>query len=122
MLRIRVLLAMTALFQSFASANAAIIDPTHKSADLGHVYANNDPSTGQYGTVYIGSEYFSQGTDVFVFATYAHELGNILDYNLTQNKKEDTHGNPNDPIDKDTGSQVERCVFGGYVQPDGSLR
>jgi hypothetical protein len=76
--------------------------------------------------VYVSSEtFYSNGPNVTnaIFGTFAHELANILD------EKDNppgttggqawgyTYGDPNDPRDKDTGAQVEECMYGSLQYP-----
>jgi RHS repeat-associated protein len=78
----------------------------------------NAPSSGPYGTVYIASDIFygsTPNTLNAIYGTYVHELGNILNYTL--NGSERTYGNPSDPTDTDTGSALEKCVFGSLQNP-----
>jgi hypothetical protein len=67
------------------------------------------PIAAQNGTIYVSSDIVKSGDMPEIFGTYAHELGNLLDMQI--NARETTYGNPNDPVDKDTGQQVEKTEF-----------
>jgi hypothetical protein len=79
---------------------------------------------GRYGTVYVASEVFNSNTSNTlnaIYGTFAHELGNMLDArlnpNVSQEKYMRNYGNPNDPVDTDTGAALERCLFGSLQYP-----
>ena len=48
--------------------------------------------------------------------TYIHELGNLLSRKISPDGSGTTFGDPNNSVDKDTGYQLEECVFGN-VKP-----
>ena len=90
--------------------------------------ARNQPGLdfGPNGTVYISSEiFYSNGANATnaIFGSYAHELANILDEkdNLPGTTGGQgwgrTYGGPHDPQDKDTGAQVEECMYGSLQYP-----
>ena len=74
--------------------------------------------------VLIPSEFFYNPTTTmnFLAATYIHETGNILasqrfrDFYHTPATNSRIRG-----LDSDTGAALEECVFGGLVQPNGSI-
>jgi hypothetical protein len=77
----------------------------------------NNPTVGTYGVVYIATDYWntpSQKAGEVQSGTYIHELGNTLNYDL--NGSETTFGDSSDPVDRDTGERVEKCVFDGVAQ------
>ena len=113
--------------------NAPILDATRTEADLTRSHPGVEPGnvvvgtinpsnmyTGGYGVIYISNELFhSTGSNAMnaIYGTYTHELGNLLDFRLYGDPKTTHYGDatvdPKDPNkDHDTGSQLEKCVFG----------
>ena len=106
-------------------ANSPKLDTSKSRADLSQMKGMKEPVEGfnrpdmsqypagpiaaQNGTIYVSSDIVKSGDMPEIFGTYAHELGNLLDMQI--NARETTYGNPNDPVDKDTGQQVEKTEF-----------
>ena len=106
-------------------ANSPKLDTSKSRADLSQMKGMKEPVEGfnrpdmsqypagpiaaQNGTIYVSSDIVKSGDMPEIFGTYAHELGNLLDMQI--NARETTYGNPNDPVDKDTGQQVEKAEF-----------
>jgi hypothetical protein len=80
-------------------------------------YGRNGPSQGQFGRIFIASDYAAaltlQGRSAeignFPEHIFIHELGNILSAKHTGNAR--TFGDPH-AEDQDTGDKLEHCVFG----------
>ena len=109
--------------------NAPILNARHTGKQIGamsgapYSVGNSGPA-GPYDTVYIAREVFfgnTPNTLNAIYGTFVHELGNILDIRLNPNPPSGqlgmTYGNPNDPLDKDTGAALETCVFGSLQYP-----
>lgn len=96
----------------------------------------NEPTLGKNGTVYIAADTLnSKGSNALkaIYGTYAHEKGNILDAKINNptggiqgghgRPYEQTYGDPNransntNDKDTDTGSAIERCIFGSLQFP-----
>jgi RHS repeat-associated protein len=106
-------------------ANSPKLDTSKSRADLSQMKGMKEPVEGfnhpdmsqypagpiaaQNGTIYVSSDIVKSGAMPEIFGTYAHEMGNLLDMQI--NGRETTYGNPNDPVDKDTGQQVEKTEF-----------
>ncbi len=125
----------TNLYQTLL--NAPSLNPVFTSSMLGAMQIEmnprqpagpdagiNRPVRGTPGTVFIANEYFrdNNGQSVTsmnmdqIFATFAHETANLIDYGL--NGSEYTYGYPNPTRDTDSGQAVENCMrdngmFGG---------
>jgi RHS repeat-associated protein len=92
-----------------------------KAFGFPNVVGENNPHLGPNGTVYIASNKFhANGPNElnFIFGTFAHETGNILDETLNPPGTTGgqiygkTYGDLNDDYDTDTGAQIEECIFG----------
>lgn len=77
-----------------------------------------DPTRGPNGTVYVASDLASLGELALrnQQGTYVHELGNLLDARLNPKGKNGrnpgyVYGDDESEFDKDTGQQLEDCVF-----------
>ena len=106
-------------------ANSPKLDTSKSRTELSQMKGNKEPVEGfnrpdmsqypagpipaQNGTVYISSDIVNSGDMPEIFGTWAHETANLLDMQI--NARETTYGNPNDPVDKDTGQQVEKTEF-----------
>jgi len=78
----------------------------------------NDPDSWPHGTIYIASDLVesnTRNTQNAIDGTYVHELSNILDSHL--NGDQFTYGDPNHPLDTDTGAAVEIRMFGSLQYP-----
>ena len=112
-------------FPEQSSATAPKLDISKTRADLGNVESRNLPDIAtplvQNGTIRIPMETVASGKLNAIFGDYAHELANLVDYQMNQTrlgKAEETYGDPKyvDPNtgqpDRDTGAQVEILMFG----------
>ena len=77
------------------------------------------PSLAQNGTIFIPTETVAGGNMNAIFGDYAHELGNLLDFQINRYngpvRTEQNYGNPDPKTnfgDPDTGSRVEVTIFG----------
>lgn len=78
------------------------------------VTGTNLPFAGLNGTVLIDKDYWKANITANqnpLAATFAHELGNILDAHRNSGH-ERTYGDPANPWDDDTGDALEDCMFG----------
>jgi hypothetical protein len=82
-----------------------------------------DENRGPNGTVWIandlGAVYGSSNNEISsqydqYQRTYVHELGNKLSREISQNGSARTFGDPKSS-DKDTGYQLEKCVYGNVI-------
>jgi hypothetical protein len=107
--------------------NAANLNANYNGSQLSkafgfpNIVGENIPTNGPNGTVYIASgKFHANGPNElnFIFGTFAHETGNILDEKLNPSGTTGgqgygkTYGDPHDPYDQDTGAQIEECIFG----------
>jgi hypothetical protein len=99
--------------------NAPPVSAHHTAAAIGQ-YANPPgPRAGApgNGVILIASELFYQNRPAAVMRTYVHELGNMLDLQLNPMSSPTlrgqflNYGDENHQLDKDTGQQLEDCVF-----------
>lgn len=115
-----------------SNSNLPTVNTTMSQADLASLtrnpntmatYQTRVPQNGS-GTVLIASEEFNNpsSSDLYLAATYVHETGNILAVQIYNNAY---HASPQNPAafggDTDTGAALEECVFGGYVNQNGSV-
>lgn len=113
--------------------NAPILNLRYTQAQLSSnnmagapAVAWNQPSKGKFGTVYIAKDVlYGGGTNAlnFEYGSFAHETANILDERLNPNVPPDDFGRTygdltNNEGDNDTGSAVERCMFGHLQYPN----
>lgn len=107
--------------------NAPKLDITKTQAQLGAMGGSNEPDEGRNrpntttyqakdGTIFISKEAVSGGNMKSIMGTYAHELSNLLDFQVNGFKGyEQNYGNPNPKTnfgDPDTGMKVEVLMFG----------
>ena len=117
--------------QILTNNNLPRIDTTVSKAEISRVTGVSSDATIQVpvpasgsGTILMATEMFygPDSSSRYVQAVYIHEKGNILAAQLLGgwNARPD-----NDPTlrnwDRDTGMNLEDCVFGGAVQHDGSV-
>ena len=110
-----------------SSATAPKLDITKTRAELGNVESRNYPDVAaplvQNGTIRIPKETVASGNFNAIAGDYAHELANLVDYQMNQSTlghltMERNYGDPNfkDPNtgqpEPDTGAQVEMRMFG----------
>jgi hypothetical protein len=107
--------------------NAPDIDSRFSIGNLVDNYGAPDAGRGDNGTAIIAKEVFEGGHIKAVYGTYAHELGNILDIKLNPSGANGrtigrTYGDHSGRVrDTDTGSAIERCIFGGLVSASGDI-
>jgi RHS repeat-associated protein len=120
--------------------NAPFVDDSKTKAELAKdgvpAYGGTKPldwTKGPFGTVSIASDIHNEfrvkdGVEYHISAfelyqrTYVHELGNLLSSRISQHSDMTTFGDPNGipgffgaTPDRDTGANLERCVFGNVV-------